>query len=181
MTKKEEIIRVAFDAIQKSGVSGFSFRDLAKTVGIKSSSVHYYFPSKDDLFLGVLLYYKESLENSLQNIESSNSNLDSSINGLIDVFQDALSQNKFCFCGMLAAEISHIDVETSEMLKVSFGIMHDWLVKIIKNYKPEIGAAESESKSRFLLSAMEGAILIDRVNGDIKGIESLRAQLISFF
>ena len=47
MSKKDEIIELACDALQRKGVSGFSFRDLADAVGVKSSSVHYHFKNEE--------------------------------------------------------------------------------------------------------------------------------------
>ncbi len=35
--------------IRTRGCNGFSYRDLAEHVGVKTSSIHYYFPGKDDL------------------------------------------------------------------------------------------------------------------------------------
>ena len=39
----------AVTTVQKAGLSHLSFRTLASDAGIKSSSVHYYFPEKTDL------------------------------------------------------------------------------------------------------------------------------------
>ena len=35
--------------VQARGYNSLSFRELAKEIGIKSASVHYYFPTKGDL------------------------------------------------------------------------------------------------------------------------------------
>jgi TetR/AcrR family transcriptional regulator, transcriptional repressor for nem operon len=45
--------------IRHGGFSGFSFRDLAADVGVKSSSVHYHFPTKEDLTAAVIHRYTD--------------------------------------------------------------------------------------------------------------------------
>ena len=46
---KTAILDAAERRIQAGGFGGFSFREIAEDVGIKSSSVHYHFPTKEDL------------------------------------------------------------------------------------------------------------------------------------
>jgi len=47
--KRTEIETAATEAVQRSGLNNVSFRTLADSVGVKSSSVHYYFAEKSDL------------------------------------------------------------------------------------------------------------------------------------
>ena len=46
---KERILEAARLTVQDLGYSGLSFRELAKDVGIKSASIHYYFATKGEL------------------------------------------------------------------------------------------------------------------------------------
>jgi TetR/AcrR family transcriptional regulator, transcriptional repressor for nem operon len=51
---KTMIMDAAQRRMQVGGFGGFSFREIAADVGIKSSSVHYHFPTKDDLAAAVV-------------------------------------------------------------------------------------------------------------------------------
>ena len=46
---QKKILDVATRMVREGGYNHFSFREIANEVGIKSSSVHYYFPTKADL------------------------------------------------------------------------------------------------------------------------------------
>ena len=46
---KTAIMDAAERRMQAGGFGGFSFREIASDVGIKSSSVHYHFPTKEDV------------------------------------------------------------------------------------------------------------------------------------
>ena len=46
VNSREAILTAARRTAQVHGYKGLNFRDLAQDVGTKSSSIHYYFPSK---------------------------------------------------------------------------------------------------------------------------------------
>ena len=46
---KDRIMLAARLTVQDRGYGGLSFRELAKEVGIKSASIHHYFPTKGEL------------------------------------------------------------------------------------------------------------------------------------
>jgi TetR/AcrR family transcriptional regulator, transcriptional repressor for nem operon len=56
---KIAIMDAAERRMQLGGFGGFSFRELATDVGIKSSSVHYHFPTKEALAAAVIRRWAE--------------------------------------------------------------------------------------------------------------------------
>ncbi|MBA4046641.1 MAG: TetR/AcrR family transcriptional regulator [Erythrobacter sp.] len=55
----QAIMDAAEARIRSGGYMGFSFRDLAADVGVKSASVHYHFPTKELLAAAVARRYRE--------------------------------------------------------------------------------------------------------------------------
>src|SRR6185503_20910985 len=55
----DAILDAAERRIRQGGFSGFSFRELAADVGVKSSSVHYHFPTKEALAAAVVRRWAE--------------------------------------------------------------------------------------------------------------------------
>ncbi len=55
------IMDAAERRMRLGGYGGFSFRDIAAEVGIKSASVHYHFPTKEDLAAAVVHRYSDSI------------------------------------------------------------------------------------------------------------------------
>jgi len=70
-----EVATAIMDAAEKririGGFGGFSFREIAADVGIKSSSVHYHFPTKEDLAAAVVRRYGEWASNFLDEMLAS--------------------------------------------------------------------------------------------------------------
>ena len=53
----ERLMDLAEDHIRNAGYGGFSFRDLAAEIGIKSASVHHHFPTKATMAAAVARRY----------------------------------------------------------------------------------------------------------------------------
>ena len=58
-TRATEILDAAEGFARQTGYNGFSFRDIAAEIGIKSASVHYHFPTKGDLGAALARRYAE--------------------------------------------------------------------------------------------------------------------------
>jgi AcrR family transcriptional regulator len=51
---KSKILDLGETLLLKKGFNGFSYADIAASLRIKNSSIHYHFPGKCDLGLGVI-------------------------------------------------------------------------------------------------------------------------------
>ena len=99
------IMAVARPVAQAHGYSGLNFRDLAKQVGIKSASIHYYFPTKGDLGAALAKRYTEDAKAILDAYLVKCSEPSVCLQKYTDLFRKALeSGNRMCLCGFMAAE-----------------------------------------------------------------------------
>ena len=106
MEKKEQtILQVTEAMVRQGGYNAFSFRDIAQKVGIKSSSVHYYFPTKEDLGAAVAKYYTDKFITSLGSPIELLEQGKNPIEYYVDAIRHAVTKDKrMCLCGMLGAE-----------------------------------------------------------------------------
>ncbi len=174
--------QAALDTVQRSGLKGLSFRTLADEIGIKSSSVHYYFPEKSDLAETLIERYSEAFFVQLTEIESRSWNLKRKLKAFIGIFEAVASDNKFCLCGMMAAEIEQLNDDNRAQLASYFKRTENWLVSLFDQHKSEMNTRSSHRVlAKSLLSGLEGALLIDRVVGDgqrLKAQKDLFLKLI---
>ena len=63
--RRQQIIRAGYQLIVDKGLEGFRTRDVAAKVGINTATLHYYFPTKETLIQGVVLYLIEELKQPL--------------------------------------------------------------------------------------------------------------------
>ncbi len=58
-TRRKEILQATLEAIDECKISGAHLRDIASRAGISQGHLHYYYPSKQELFLDLLDYLLE--------------------------------------------------------------------------------------------------------------------------
>ena len=62
--RRKELILVAYGHIANRGFEGLRVHDVAAEVGINNATLHYYFPTKEDLIKGVVDYMIEKFSTS---------------------------------------------------------------------------------------------------------------------
>ncbi len=181
---REKLAEAARSSVQKSGLKGLSFRTLASEVGIKSSSVHYYYPEKSDLAQELIERYSENLFASLDKISSSRTSLKRKISAFIKIFEEVSQADNICLCGMMAAEVEALSDINKSTLSQVFINMEQWLTTEIDAHPDEFNdslvAPAQFAKS--MLASLEGALLLDRVVGNrhrMKAQKELYLALLS--
>jgi len=54
MDRKQQIIQLAQMLVRQKGFDSFSYQDLSDQLGIRKASIHYHFPTKEDLGIAVI-------------------------------------------------------------------------------------------------------------------------------
>jgi len=90
MSRRAEIVRRATEVFERQGVSRTSFEDIAQAVGIKREAIYYYFKSRADLLLEVIVPQSTALLKNLRLIQqtglSSRDKLHEAIRNHLDSF-----------------------------------------------------------------------------------------------
>ena len=137
--------------VQDRGYDGLSFRELAKDVGIKSASIHHYFPSKGDLGSAVAARYTADFLDYLDGLLAERARSEACIRNYTDVFRKTVrNDNRMCLGGIMAAEFRELPEEVRiEVAK--FGEANvDWLVKVLSLGEPGGGDAVKAPRARNL-------------------------------
>ena len=88
-TKKEKIIKHAFDLFAEKGYSETSVDDIVRASGISKGGIYYYFKSKEDIFLEIAeerLRQRKNLMDNNQDVKSSKEKIISYINWTLTGF-----------------------------------------------------------------------------------------------
>lgn len=156
--RAEAILNAAEIRIRDGGYNGFSFRDLAADVGVKSSSVHFHFPTKEILVAAVVRRYVERLEAALDEEEGAGA---TPVQAWRSVFRRALIEDgRMCLCGVLGAEIGGLPPEVAEEAGRFFTRGIDRLTR------SESGAGLEKADAIRILATLEGAMVMAKVLGD---------------
>jgi TetR/AcrR family transcriptional repressor of nem operon len=172
---KERIMAAARLTVQDRGYSGLSFRELAKDVGIKSASIHYYFETKGELGGALANRYTSDFAAYLDGLLDDGLDPHDCLLRYTEVFRDTLcNDNRMCLAGILAAEHKELPEEVrSEVVK--FGTMNeDWIARVLAKAGSD-DASENARRARAIFAAVEGAQLVGRSRGDVSVYEDIVA------
>lgn len=174
--KRSEIEQAATRAIKRGGLGSVSFRTLAEQVGVKSSSVHYHFKTKDDLAEAVIRSYTRAFEEALVSIDRGEVTLLGKLDAFNGLFADVVRQNDICLCGMMAAEVSSLGEEAQAALRQFFELSETWLEQVLTAHAEEIRSELTPAQlAAIFISGLEGATLVDRVANRDDHLAAFRA------
>ena len=166
---KQKIMSIARSTLQDRGYAGLSFRDLAKDVGIKSASIHHYFPSKGDLGAAVAEQTTAEFKDYLESLLADSLGPSECIRRYTDVFRNMLlNENRMCLGGIMSAEHSQLPPEVRAAV-VDYAKMNvGWLAEVLSlRKKPRVAAKAIEEQALSIFAAIEGAQLVARSFEDV--------------
>lgn len=160
---RDEVLEAARTLIQRVGVDGFSYADIAKHLNISSPSIHHHFPSKADLVAEVAMRYRQEFGDHVSTIAGDTAS--DRLMAYAGLFDQPASSGLLCLCGAIAAEWSNIADQPRREVEQFFEEQHQWLEREIDfgvasgEFRPDIDCA---AMARALLAALEGSMLMTR-------------------
>ena len=153
---KTAIMDAAERRIQSAGFNGFSFRDLAADVGIKSSSVHYHFPTKEALTAAVIRRWSDYTSEGIDRILLKERD---AARAWTKAFRStAYSNAHMCPCTVLAAAAQDLPEQVATEVQAFF--------KMCQNKM--IAQGFSASQATEFLSTITGALVVANALRDPK-------------
>jgi TetR/AcrR family transcriptional regulator, transcriptional repressor for nem operon len=169
--KRTELMDAAEERIRANGYEGFSFRELADVVGIKSSSVHYYFPTKADLGAAVARRYTDRFFASLPATPKDPAKT------LYDAFARAVQRDKrACLCGVLGSVFGSLPPAVGAEAKRFFEMAMEYLLGGRK--RQSVARQEREWAFR-VIAQLEGGMMVALALGDQAAFKSVSRSLSS--
>ncbi|WP_377154980.1 TetR/AcrR family transcriptional regulator [Roseateles sp. UC29_93] len=171
---REELLAAARLAVQAHGYNALSFRELAKEVGIKSASVHYYFPTKGDLAAALAGRYADEAEAFLGELGASGMPHDDLMRAYAGAFRVALeNDNRMCLCGIMTAEYDDLPAQARTEVDRFAQINAEWLAATLRPRHRKAPPAELEQRAVAIFAAIEGAQLIARGRKDVGAFDRI--------
>ena len=100
----QRILDTAERLVQTRGFNGFSYADIATTLGVTKASLHYHFPAKAELGHRLIERYEKNFLAALETIDQTSTTAREKLKRYAQIYADVLRNNRMCLCGMLAAE-----------------------------------------------------------------------------
>jgi TetR/AcrR family transcriptional regulator, transcriptional repressor for nem operon len=162
ISTQEKIIELAIQMVRTRGFNAFSYRDLSEALGIKTSSIHYYFASKDDLGVAIMSAYHDDLMQTLDGFEAQGLGYLAQYKAWVNLFvgNDG-AKSLLCLGGMFASDIATVSAELRDETMVFFKDIEQWLAALFENGRAAgdfcfVGSAQRLAQVVF--STLQGAL-----------------------
>lgn len=159
MDRKSEIIKLTHHLIREKGYDGFSYLDLSKALGITKASIHYHFPSKEDLGIALLDWIHLELINGKDNLMS----LDSArhrVEAIIGYYIEISETNLICPISSLQLSWNRLPDKLKERLREMTEFEVTYLADLIN---------EGQTDGTFT-STLPSAMLAKTILATLKGL-----------
>jgi TetR/AcrR family transcriptional repressor of nem operon len=171
------ILDAAEKLVRSRGYNGFSYRDLASAVGIKTASIHYHFPTKGDLGEALVEREREVFAQNLTQLDAAEKEPRRRLERFVQLFQTSTigCDNRMCLGGMLAVEQETLPQAVGRAVQRLFAGNEAWLARLLDEGRKRRQfhfKGSAESAARFVFSSLEGALLTARSFGDLRRFET---------
>jgi TetR/AcrR family transcriptional repressor of nem operon len=162
--KALDILHAARMLIMDRGFNGFSFRDIAADVGVKSASIHYHYATKADLAEATARAYRLAFEEVVAQIDATSAA--DLLRAYGALFVTTLrEQGRLCLGGMLAADVASLPDPVRAEVSLFFTEQHEWVANVVSDgqarghFRTDLDAAMF---AKMFVSSLEGAMMISR-------------------
>jgi len=176
------ILDSAEQLVQSRGYNGFSYADVAAELHITKAALHYHFAGKAELGEALLKRYAARFADALDAIDAESTPAPRKLVAYAELYLEVLQHRRMCLCGMLAAEFQTLPAPMRAIVVGFFNDQETWLAKVLEQGRHEDTLRFSGSTSeaaRFVVAALEGAMLVARPFGDVARFQAATKCLIS--
>jgi TetR/AcrR family transcriptional repressor of nem operon len=172
-----ELLDAAECLVRTRGYNGFSYRDLAEQIGIKTASIHYHFPTKADLGEAVVETERERFAKVLARLDAEEKDPRRRLKRFVELFQAKTIDcgNRMCLGAMLAVEQDTLPDAVGQAARQLFADKEAWLAKLLEEGRKQRRfrfKGSPEVTARAVFGALEGALLTARAFHDVRRFEA---------
>lgn len=163
--RRTELLSHSRALLRTRGFNAFSHRDLAALVGVKSSSIHYHFPSKEDIGLALIEAYRMEITDFLASLEPMP--VVQRLDRFTGLFSDAArTGDQWCVAGMLASDFETLGEALQSEVRRFFNEIEAWLARQARLLQPDLDPAQALHLGKTCMALLEGALLLARSQGE---------------
>jgi TetR/AcrR family transcriptional repressor of nem operon len=155
------------------GYNGFSYADIAESIGIRKASIHYYFPTKVDLVRTLVARYREEADAGFAELTRHHPDPLDQLRAYVGFWAACIldGTNTFCLCALLATQIPVLPDSVVAEVKAYFQVLSTWLTGVLESgcERGRFTLSDSpETEAEKFMAAVHGAMLSARAYGDAK-------------
>jgi AcrR family transcriptional regulator len=183
---RERLVETARRLFHEQGYTATGIAQILEAGAARSGSLYYFFPTKEDLLLAVLEKYKELLwPMVVQPVYDRVRDPIERIFGILDGYRKQLLATKYqfgCPIGNLALELTNSHPAARALIAENFT---GWCKAVEQCLADAAGrlptSLDREQLAQFVLTTMEGAVMLARTHQSIEPYDAAVTQLRDYF
>jgi AcrR family transcriptional regulator len=164
-----EILERAGRLFLSRGYNGFSYRDIAKPIGIRNAAVHYHFPTKEDLGVALVDGYRDVLRDSTADFMQRGGNPINQLEGYMQLVADSFrDQQSICPMGILAVDFFTLPERIRRHAQFLVEEILDWMTRVLETGRNEGTydfSGPPRAKAVSIKATLQGAAQLARIAG----------------
>ena len=165
---RERILHLAKDILLRRSFHSFSYQDLADGIGIRKASIHYHFPSKEDLGVALIERIGATMTRWASELKQSHVPPEEKLAAFFRVMRSLLEQDdKICVFGVLGAEFNALPPRMQAAYGELLEAQQKWLARVLERGR-ERGvfnlAGTPEEEALIVSSTVQGALQLARAS-----------------
>ena len=161
-----ELLLQAETLVRRRGYAGFSYADLAETVGIRKASIHHHFATKSDLAHALVAAYDARYDAALAEIRAGEPDAIGRIAAYGALYLGGVEAGLGCLCAVLAIEGDALPDSLRADITRFFEKHIAWLEAVltagIATGQVRAGVVPAAT-ARMVVATLEGALLMERL------------------
>lgn len=176
------ILDIAERLVQVHGFNAFSYADISAELRIRKASLHHHFPTKAKLGRALIARYQERFVEALAAIHGGRADERTQLKQYAQLYGKVLRKQRMCLCGVLAADFETLPKAMREGVLSFFSANEEWLTRVLEEGRAARTLrfdGPASSIAAFLVSSLEGAMLLARSYGKTSRFESVVNKLLN--
>ncbi len=163
------ILDLAEELVRSRSFNAFSYQDIAERIGIRKASIHYHFPSKEDLGVAMVeRLRRQAVAWASAQVERNASPLER-FDAYLAFQAESLCRNgMICPQGILGAEYNALPERVKESYLEFLEQIQGWLASVLRKGQEQgffSDDASPEDQAALIQSATQGALQLSRASG----------------
>jgi AcrR family transcriptional regulator len=183
---RDRLVEAARALFWEHGFTATGIAQILEAADARSGSLYHFFPTKEDLLLAVLEWYRENLGPAVvEPVFARVSDPIERIFGVLDGYRQGLLATGFargCPIGNLALELADSHPAARELLAVNFTGWRAAIERCLADAAGRLPASlDREALALFVLTTMEGAVMLARAYRSVDPYDAAVTQLRHYF
>lgn len=179
MEMKEQIIIEANTLLVEKGFNAFSYKTITEKIDIKTSSIHYHFPTKSDLGIAIIQKHQQAFE---QTIAKTNEKTPlEKIGKLFLYYKRLVAEQKVCIVGALTSDINTLDEPLRQELLTFSNAIVNWTTSILQDGQTQKVFKQlpnSQLKAKQIIASLMAMVQFARIEKNKTDFELMTKMIL---